>query len=199
MPSMKIPGTPVYLIPLPKTAAFLVRMAGGHLRKTLPMKVRTYIWETCDSVILRARRAMLARYNWTGRAGTSWNRTGSGLGPGGVRPWASMGPEPDVTAEDPLFGRWATTPFSVPTALHEGITRHWVWLRHRGWERSNFIAWAHARGIPDPGTPNWGMFVYPGARAESAEPALHDAVMLFHAYGTFQDQIARAFDEALAV
>lgn len=198
----KIPGTPIWLVPTAPTAKFIVRMAGGHIRDTLPGRLVDTIWKTCSSVTRQAQRMMGARYRWTGRSAASWSVTGGGKS-GGVwpyGPYVTMGPSPDRYTSDIAFGKWAwrTSPFSVPSALHEGIKRHWVWLKTSSFRRPELIRWARAHGFMEP-PGNWGMMVYPGTRSDSAEPALDNAVQAFHTSEVFQDRIAQELDEVLAV
>lgn len=159
------------------------------------------------NVVPMARRVLGRRYNWTGRAARAIRITGTGdrgyMGPGEKTthgPWVEIGLDPDVLAEDPLYGRWAAEQFSVPTALHEGIKRHRVWIRHWSWgnrRRENLARWAIAHlGHTDPGPgKSWSIMVYRRGRKKSRHPYLWTAALVQRE--RFTDAIGSALHRSL--
>jgi hypothetical protein len=119
----------------------------------------------------------------------------------------SFGPNPDWIEDSPQFGKWAHTPFSIPTALEHGIKKHWVWIRRGGLHRPRLERWARQHGLKGPKDPskNWAIRVYHRPRggghlAGRKKSAVGQFALMARSEAfahVYANDIAEALDDAL--
>lgn len=195
-------GNPrVFRLPLrldwvPQSQQLIDRLSARRLRLSWPKKMRKNFMHVAKTKIIpTAIRRLRMQYRWRGRVGRS------------LEAWASARPGEakltvgtDLRAERPLFGKWAGG-YVFPVGLHEGIKRHWVWVKAPGIDRPLFREWVRehlgAQAVEKMQKERWfGLRVFKRGRRRTATHFLSAAVQFEHRLD-LEHSISDAIDDAI--